>query len=242
MFDQTFVTGSQDSKKPLTLLVSTLIQLVVLCVLFLVPVIYTATLPSGGLKSLLIAPPPPLIAVKPSAPKAQANRMIRVLNSRVFAAPVAIPKQVTPIDTVGAPPDIAAIGTTGPADDALGSDRLGSQMSIPIAPPPIERPKAKPAVGPVRIGSGVAEANLISKVIPPYPPLAKATRVQGAVEFTATISKNGNIENLRLVRGHPLLVNAAREAVMQWKYRPTLLNGQAVEVLTDIVVNFTLCQ
>jgi periplasmic protein TonB len=64
--------------------------------------------------------------------------------------------------------------------------------------------------------------------------------VQGAVEFTASISKEGRVENVQLLRGHPLLVNAAREAVLQWRYRPTLLNGQPVEVVTDIVVNFTL--
>jgi protein TonB len=66
--------------------------------------------------------------------------------------------------------------------------------------------------------------------------------VQGTVEFTAVISKDGNIEDLKLVRGHPLLVNSAREAVLQWKYKPTELNGQPVEVITDIIVNFTLSQ
>jgi protein TonB len=88
----------------------------------------------------------------------------------------------------------------------------------------------------------VAEANLIRKVTPVYPALAKSARVQGTVEFTAVISKEGNIENLQLVRGHPLLVQAAKEAVLQWKYRPTLLNGQPVTVITDIIVNFTLSQ
>jgi protein TonB len=72
--------------------------------------------------------------------------------------------------------------------------------------------------------------------------LAKSARVSGTVEFTATISKDGNIENLQLIRGHPLLVNAAKEAVLQWKYKPTMLNGQAVEVITSIIVNFTLSQ
>jgi protein TonB len=94
----------------------------------------------------------------------------------------------------------------------------------------------------VRVGGRVAEANLIRRVQPVYPPLAKAARVQGTVEFTAVISKEGNIENLQLVRGHPLLVEAARQAVLQWKYRPTMLNGQPVEVVTDIIVNFTLSQ
>jgi periplasmic protein TonB len=94
----------------------------------------------------------------------------------------------------------------------------------------------------VRIGGQVAQANLIRQVQPVYPALAKSARVQGSVEFTATISKEGEIENLQLVHGHPLLVNAAREAVSRWKYRPTLLNGQPVEVVTDVVVNFSLNQ
>jgi protein TonB len=94
----------------------------------------------------------------------------------------------------------------------------------------------------VKIGGQVAEANLIRRVQPVYPPLAKSARVSGTVEFTAVISKEGNIENLQLVRGHPLLVNAAKEAVLQWKYRPTMLNGSPVEVVTDIIVNFTLSQ
>jgi TonB family protein len=94
--------------------------------------------------------------------------------------------------------------------------------------------------GAVRIGGAVAEANLIEKVEPVYPPLAKSARVSGTVEFTAIIGEDGTIQNLQLVRGHPLLVNAAKEAVLQWKYRPTVLNGQPVAVVTSVVVNFVL--
>ena len=92
----------------------------------------------------------------------------------------------------------------------------------------------------VRIGAAVAEANLISRVEPEYPALAKQARIQGTVEFTATIGKDGTIQNLQLVRGHPLLVNPAKEAVLQWKYRPTLLNGNPTTVIAPIQVTFTL--
>ena len=84
------------------------------------------------------------------------------------------------------------------------------------------------------------QANLIRKVQPVYPPLAKQANVQGAVHFTAIIGKDGTIQNLQLVSGHPLLVSAAQEAVKQWQYKPTLLNGEPVEVVTVIDVNFTL--
>jgi protein TonB len=83
-------------------------------------------------------------------------------------------------------------------------------------------------------------SQLVHKVQPAYPEMAKQVRVQGVVEFTAIIGKTGNIEHLQLVRGHPLLVKAAEQAILQWKYKPTILNGEPVEVITDIVVNFTL--
>ncbi len=103
------------------------------------------------------------------------------------------------------------------------------------------RPSAT-SPGAVRIGGKVAEANLLNKVEPVYPPLALSARVQGAVEFTAVIGPDGHVQSLTLVRGHPLLVNAAKEAVLQWTYRPTLLNGQPVSIVTDILVPFRLQQ
>ena len=72
--------------------------------------------------------------------------------------------------------------------------------------------------------------------------MAKQARIQGTVKFTAIIGKDGTIQNLQLVSGHPLLVAAAQSAVSQWQYRPTLLNGEPVEVVTQIDVNFTLSQ
>ena len=82
----------------------------------------------------------------------------------------------------------------------------------------------------------------IKKVTPQYPALAKSARIQGTVRFTAIIGKDGTIQNLQLVSGHPMLVASATEAVKQWVYRPTLLNGEPVEVITQIDVNFTLSQ
>jgi protein TonB len=133
-----------------------------------------------------------------------------------------------------APPDMSGAEMTG-----IDPREQIAMSSVPNAAPAIH---AKAPGGPVRIGGGVSEANLTHRVQPLYPPLARTTHVEGTVEFTATISKEGAIENLQLVRGHPLLVNAAREAILQWRYRPTLLNGEPVEVITDIIVKFTLGQ
>lgn len=96
------------------------------------------------------------------------------------------------------------------------------------------------APGKIRVGGGVEAANLIHKVTPIYPPEAKAARIQGVVRFNATIGKDGSVLDLQLINGHPLLVQPAQDAVKQWVYKPTLLNGAPVEVVTQIDVNFTL--
>ena len=94
----------------------------------------------------------------------------------------------------------------------------------------------------VRIGAGVAEANLITKVEPKYPPLALQARISGIVEFIVDIGADGKVQSLKLVRGHPLLVDAAKDAVLQWVYRPTLLNGKPVHITTTVDVPFTIPQ
>jgi len=99
-----------------------------------------------------------------------------------------------------------------------------------------------PQVGVVRIGAQVAEANLVSKTNPVYPPLALQARIQGTVEFTVTVGVDGKVENLSLVRGHPLLVNAAKGAVLKWFYHPTTVDGNAIPFQTRVLVPFELSQ
>jgi protein TonB len=84
------------------------------------------------------------------------------------------------------------------------------------------------------------EGNLIYQVQPTYPPAARAARIQGPVVIKAVISRDGAIENLKVISGHPFLVKAALDAVSQWRYRPYILNGEAVEVETQVTVNFIL--
>ena len=92
----------------------------------------------------------------------------------------------------------------------------------------------------VLVGGIVQSAKLIRKPVPVYPSLARQARIQGTVKFTAIIGRDGAIQNLTLLTGHPLLVQAAQDAVKQWVYQPTLLNGEPVEVVTEIDVNFAL--
>ena len=88
--------------------------------------------------------------------------------------------------------------------------------------------------------SHMDEGSLLNPVQPVYPALARQARVQGAVLLQAVISRQGTIENLQVLGGPPLLVKSALDAVRQWRYRPYILNGEAVEVETRITVNFTL--
>jgi protein TonB len=138
---------------------------------------------------------------------------------------------------VGGVPGGVAGGTVGGVIGGI----IGSVPSAapPPPPPPVEQKKT---VQRIRVGGQVQQANLIRQPKPVYPPLAKQARIQGVVRFEAIIGKDGTIQNLRLVSGHPLLVPAAQEAVKQWLYKPTLLNGEPVEVATVIDVNFTLSQ
>jgi protein TonB len=85
-------------------------------------------------------------------------------------------------------------------------------------------------------------AKLVRKVIPQYPPLAKTARISGVVHLVGIVARDGTIQNLQLISGHPLLARAAIDAVKQWVYQPTLLNGEPVEVIAPIDVSFTLNQ
>ena len=97
-----------------------------------------------------------------------------------------------------------------------------------------------PKPGLVRIGSAVAEASLISKADPIYPPVALAARIQGSVEFTVTVGTDGKVEKLELVRGHPLLVQAAKAAVLKWVYHAATQDGKAIPFETQVLVPFRL--
>jgi hypothetical protein len=121
-----------------------------------------------------------------------------------------------------------------------------SHMGAPPPPPPPPPPVTSGSVSSqtpttrIHVDGNVQAANLINQVAPVYPPLAVQARISGNVRFTAIIGKDGSILNLQLISGHPLLVAAAQEAVKKYVYRPTLLNGNPVEVVTQIDVNFTL--
>jgi len=128
----------------------------------------------------------------------------------------------------------------GVVGDAPGGVASGEQGGI--APSNPENPIHPAIPQHVRVAKGVMQGLLVSRVQPEYPADAKDQRIEGAVVLRVSLDKEGNVANIQLVNGHPLLAPAAIEAVKQWKYRPYLLNGNPVEVDTQVTVNFTLAE
>jgi len=120
----------------------------------------------------------------------------------------------------------------------FGSEAIGGG-TVAAAPPAAPETGAAAALR-VSVDGNVQAAKLISKVAPVYPPLAKQAQIQGTVVLSATIGKDGKMQDLKVIKGHPLLVQAALDAVKDWVYQPTMINGEPVEVKTEISLNFAL--
>jgi protein TonB len=161
-----------------------------------------------------------------------------VINGQL-RTPTKIPNKVQMIKEEEAPPDLGAGGVPGGVPGGIPGGSTGGVMggilnSANTAIPKVATPQR------VRVSTGVATGLLIKKVTPNYPQLAKQARIQGTVVLQAEISKDGTIQNLQLISGHPMLAPAAIEAVRQWRYKPYLLNGEPVAVETTVQVNFSL--
>ncbi len=248
MFEDSLLeSGGRNSKLhrrgPWATLVSFLIQAALVGVLVLIPLIYTEALPKQQLMGYLVAPPPPPPPPPPPA-AAQIVKVVKVqteIDNGQLKAPTAIPKKIAIIKEDEAPPSTGGVvggvvgGVPGGAAGGVVGGVLGSIMnSAPTAVPKAATPTR------VKVSAGVTTGLLIRKVQPNYPPLAKQARISGSVVLQAVIGKDGSIQNLRAVSGHPMLIQSAIDAVRQWKYKPYFLNGEPVEVDTMVTVNFTL--
>jgi protein TonB len=255
MFEQTFV-GSGQTKKPVTVLMAFAIQIVLIVVAVIVPMIWFDVLPNAQLQSFLVAPPPPPPPPPPpaAAPPVKIVKVIpRQFDAGKLMAPKVVPKEVATIKEEELPPPTSGVagvvggvpgGTPGGTPGGVLGGIIGSVPSAAPPPPPPPPAKVEKAATPqrIRVGGNVQSARLVRQPRPVYPPLAKQARISGVVKLGAIISKDGTIQHLEVISGHPLLVPAALEAVKQWVYQPTLLNGEPVEVQTQIDVNFTLSQ
>jgi len=244
MFDDLVVSSANPKKtnKPWTVVLSAMIQAGLLGILILIPLIYTEALPKQMLTTFLVPPPPP---PPPPPPAAAVQRVVkpvqRLIHNGQMLAPTVIPKKVQMIKEEELPPDVGATGVVGGVPGGVPGGQAGGVLGGIIGgtgsalPPP---PKAAPTR--IRVGGNVAAANLIRQVQPVYPAIAKTAHISGTVVLHAVISKDGTIQELTYISGPPLLMKNAMDAVHQWRYKPTLLNGEPVDVDTTISVVFTL--
>ena len=235
-----------DNWKRATIPIAYIFEGIIIGLFVLVPLIYTEALPSAQLMTFLAAPPPPPPPPPPPAPAVAPKIVKRVTVEDIMKAPTVIPKTIARIKDEPEPaPQSGTVGVVGGVPGGMPGGTVGGVLGgiiggvLSNAAPPPPPPKAATPKR-IRVGGQVESAKLIFQPKPEYPPLAKMARIQGTVRLEAIISRDGTIQDLRVVSGHPLLVKAAMEAVQRWRYQPTLLNGDPVEVVTEIDVNFTL--
>lgn len=243
MFEDSLIEsgGRLKTKRGATTLFSFVLQMILLGVLILIPLLYTEALPKTQLMTFLVAPPPP----PPPPPPAAATpiKVVKIQSEIVngqLRTPTKIPEKIQMIKEEEAPPPMNSMaGVVGGVPGGVPGGQMGGVIGGIISSTPVSVPRVATPTR-VRVSQGVTQGLLIRKVQPTYPPLARQARIQGAVLLRAEISKDGTIQNLRLISGHPMLTSAAIEAVKQWRYKPYILNGEPVEVETQITVNFTL--
>ncbi len=240
----------KSSSKTLDILASLLVNLAVLSAPVFAGLYFTDTLNLRQFEStFLVAPPPP--PPPPPAPAAVAMKtppVHRVFeNSGRLLAPTAIPKNIAEIKEAPLSPDADGLGgVLGGVPGGVAGGSMGGVLGGVIggvgttAAPPV--PKEIKSKAPARVGGRVRAPQVLRRVEPNYPPLARQTHLEGVVVIDAVLDENGNVVGMKVVSGHPLLIQAALDAVRQWKYQPTYLNDEPTAVQMNITVTFSLAQ
>jgi protein TonB len=236
MFEQSMLLPSAPGKKAGALAVSLAAQTFVVGTLLVIPLLYTDRLPLAQFQLPTFLPPaPPPEPMKPEPAPRHRPRILREL---------VVPASIPPLNTQ---PEIIDDAPAAPASIDTGVfvppslNTIINRVIPPPPPPPLHLTEVAPSK-PVTVTSEIQAAKLIKKVQPVYPRLAIIARTSGTVRLTGIIGKDGLIQQLQVIDGPPLLVQAAVDAVRQWVYKPTLLGNKPVEVVAPIIVTFTLTQ
>lgn len=208
-----------------------------LVALVLIPLLRTQALPPAIFGTFLVAPaPPPSTLPPPAGRRADIARRVRLLDHHVLIAPLKIPSTIPMLREPELPPEAPAEAANGEGFGPTNLSRGFDNSSSVAAPPP---PPAN-AMKRIQLGGVVQAAKIVAQPQPMYPALAQQARIQGNVVLHAIIDREGRVSELQVVSGHPLLVQAALDAVRRWRYQPTELNHEPVEVETTITVSFVL--
>ncbi len=237
------VIARERQAKRRALVVAILLQVLLVGLLVLAPLLGAVEkLPTTA---VLRTPMPPYKGgPKESAPKknqaAKGKKRPLIRNEQPIFQPPRIPTGVAevkdPLEIIAQWQESNREGESRGGREGIGIEGIDPNGRHPVMPEP---PAAKPK-GPVLVLPAVQEARLVRRVEPRYPPLPRSAGIEGKVVLRAVIAKDGTIQSLEVMSGHPLFVYAAREAIAQWRYQPTLLHGEPVEVETQITVVFTL--
>jgi protein TonB len=226
-----------------SLLVSLFVHASIIGVIVVLPLVFFNVLHADEFVIFLIQPPqklpdPPAL---PAPPVRIGASGIAVVSERFDPVPRTIPLGIPAPDEGDMPPvfggvvdDIGLPGQVASSGAGI-SDIIDSVRVIEV-----QKPKAPVPRAPVRVSSGVQASRLLREVVPAYPAIAVQARASGPVMLEAEIDEEGNVTDLKVISGHPLLVEAAVEAVKQWKYSPTILNGEPQRILASITVVFRL--
>jgi len=213
-------------------------ELLIVSLALLISLAWSDHLPAFHWRSITTGPvlaPEPLPAVVSKSSAMAGARSVVSVARPIFHFERAA-QAVSSVIATEAPPSIG-VSSVGESVNQVGKFLANMPAPVPGKPPATH--STAPAA-PLRVGGSVQMAKLIRKLIPVYPPLAKSARISGVVHLVGIIAKDGTIRNLHLIGGHPILARAAMEAVAQWVYEPTLLDGEPVEVIAPIEVSFTL--
>jgi protein TonB len=228
----------------LTLLVSVFVHIMTLVLLIVLPLLFFDVLPDAVLTFVLASPenPPARTAPPPPPPGDRLDKpgeKMPVIRIDELYEPSTIPRGIP--KAPDEPVVLGLWGVSGVPGSPIGPGPANEVSALrPELPAPLPPPPAPIARIPITIGGVVLEARLMRKVEPEYPQLARMARVSGTVILQVTVSEEGDVTDVRVLRGHPLLNDASVNAVRQWKYSPTLLNGEPVPVSATVTVFFNL--
>jgi len=246
MFEQATLSNPNTSRRAWTTGLGFAGEAALVAFIALVPVIWPEVLPKPQALLMLLTPPAPVpppsdVVVKPQATHTPIAAHPFTLPTRIPTTPAMIVDD--PPEVIGAPPGPGNVfgGPTGLLSRILNTSVVTSRPSTTVKPPEPKPNTEASTAPPRRIRISTMElARLVHRVEPVYPYIAKAAHVSGVVELTAVVGTDGRIRELKALSGNPLLVRAAIDAVSQWIYAPPVLNGERVEVIAPITVNFRL--
>jgi protein TonB len=248
MFEQSVLDNSRQPRSKWSFL-GFAVQAVLVAAMLLVPMVSPEILSVMLPKALIYAPAPQLAPVEVEVRQRSgpaSNSPVTVVAARPAARPFHAPSAIRPVATIIDPEGYAprafavGVGRVSADSDAVPERGLGLAIAPAAPPPPPPAPRKPEPPKVIRVGGNVQAANILTRVNPAYPPLAKQARISGTVKLEGIIARDGTVQQLKVLSGHPLLTPAALDAVKQWRYRPTHLNGDPVEVIAPIEVHFIL--